>query len=110
LPDEALPTLAEGSPEFALRVAVLQVEEEIYQDGKLGPRTLQALIERRIEAENVEAPAQAPEPAAAYQYAGWHHHISVVLCCFAFVVAERVQHFPPSQGRQVSADPLGLAA
>src|SRR5512133_2728677 len=43
-------------------------------------------------------------------YAGWHHHISVVLCCFAFVVAERVQHFPPSQGRQDSTDSLDLAA
>ena len=45
-------------------------------------------------------------------FAGWHHHISVVLCCFAFVVAERVQHFPPSQGRQDtdrSAPPRGLS-
>jgi SRSO17 transposase len=43
-------------------------------------------------------------------YVGWHHHISVVLCCFAFVVAERVQHFPPSPGRQDSASALGFAA
>jgi len=27
---------------------------------------------------------------------GWHHHVSVVLCCYAFVVAERVRRFPPS--------------
>ncbi len=27
---------------------------------------------------------------------GWHHHISVVLCCYAFVVVERMRHFPPS--------------
>jgi SRSO17 transposase len=32
-------------------------------------------------------------------YVGWHHHVSVVLCCFAFVIAERVQHFSPSAGR-----------
>ncbi len=51
LPDEALRALVEGTPEFALRVAAIQIEEEIYQDGKLGPRTLQALIERQIEAE-----------------------------------------------------------
>lgn len=51
LPDDALRDAGEGTPEFALRVAALQIEEEIYQDGKLGPRTFQALIERRIEAE-----------------------------------------------------------
>jgi SRSO17 transposase len=30
-------------------------------------------------------------------FPGWHHHISVVLCCYAFVVAERVRRFPPSE-------------
>jgi SRSO17 transposase len=29
-------------------------------------------------------------------FRGWHHHISVVLCCYAFVIAERVRRFPPS--------------
>lgn len=29
-------------------------------------------------------------------FRGWHHHISVVLCCYAFVLAERVRHFSPS--------------
>jgi SRSO17 transposase len=29
-------------------------------------------------------------------FVGWHHHVSVVLCCYAFVVAERVRAFPPS--------------
>ena len=28
-------------------------------------------------------------------FPGWHHHVSVVLCCYAFIVAERVRHFPP---------------
>jgi len=28
-------------------------------------------------------------------YTGWHHHVSVVLCCYAFVVAERVRAFSP---------------
>ena len=28
-------------------------------------------------------------------FRGWHHHVSVVLCCYAFIVAERVRHFPP---------------
>jgi SRSO17 transposase len=29
-------------------------------------------------------------------FVGWHHHVSVVLCCYAFVVAERLRHFPPA--------------
>jgi SRSO17 transposase len=29
-------------------------------------------------------------------FQGWHHHVSVVLCCYAFVVGERLRHFPPS--------------
>jgi len=30
-------------------------------------------------------------------YPGWHHHISAVLSCYAFVVAERRRLFPPSE-------------
>ena len=30
-------------------------------------------------------------------FPGWHHHISVVLSCYAFVVAERRRLFPPSR-------------
>jgi SRSO17 transposase len=29
-------------------------------------------------------------------FVGWHHHVSVVLCCYAFVVSERVSAFSPS--------------
>lgn len=29
-------------------------------------------------------------------FRGWHHHVSVVLTCYAFVVAERRRRFPPS--------------
>jgi SRSO17 transposase len=30
------------------------------------------------------------------RFPGWHHHVSVSLCCYAFIIAERVRHFPPS--------------
>lgn len=30
-------------------------------------------------------------------FPGWHHHVTVVLCCYAFVVSERLRHFPPSE-------------
>ncbi|MEP7122899.1 MAG: D-Ala-D-Ala carboxypeptidase family metallohydrolase [Byssovorax sp.] len=62
LPDEALRAVEEDTPDFALRVAAIQVEEEIYQDGKLGPRTFQALIERRIEGEVATAEAAIALP------------------------------------------------
>ncbi|HSQ56376.1 MAG TPA: IS701 family transposase [Gemmata sp.] len=38
------------------------------------------------------------------RFRGWHHHVSVALACFAFVVAERARAFPPA-GR--SAGPTG---
>lgn len=44
------------------------------------------------------------------RFPGWHHHISVVLCCFAFIVAERVRRFPPSAGRPMATDSQPLAA
>jgi SRSO17 transposase len=34
------------------------------------------------------------------RFSGWHHHISVTLCCYAFIIAERVLAFPPSAGRE----------
>jgi SRSO17 transposase len=44
------------------------------------------------------------------RFPGWHHHISVVLCCYAFIVAERARRFPPSAGRPLETDPQPLAA
>ena len=43
-------------------------------------------------------------------YPGWHHHVSVVLCCYAFVVAERFGAFPPSAARTRANRALGVAA
>jgi SRSO17 transposase len=43
-------------------------------------------------------------------FPGWHHHVSVVLCCYAFIVSERVRRFPPSVRWQADARPLALAA
>ncbi len=44
------------------------------------------------------------------RFPGWHHHVSVGLCCYAFVVAERVRRFPPSARRQESHSPIQVAA
>jgi SRSO17 transposase len=43
-------------------------------------------------------------------FPGWHHHVTVVLCCYAFVVAERVRRFPPSARRFRQAHALDRAA
>ena len=29
-------------------------------------------------------------------FRGWHHHVSVALCCYAFIAAEQARSFPPS--------------
>lgn len=44
------------------------------------------------------------------RFPGWHHHVSVVLACNAFVVAERSRRFPPSAGRPLADDAQSLAA
>ena len=44
------------------------------------------------------------------RYPGWHHHVSVVLCCYAFVIAERVRRFPPSARRPLEDDAQSIAA
>jgi SRSO17 transposase len=44
------------------------------------------------------------------RFPGWHHHVSVVLCCYAFVIAERVRHSPPSARGSVDYDAQSIAA
>jgi SRSO17 transposase len=42
------------------------------------------------------------------RFRGWHHHVSVALCCFAFLVAERARAFPPSTAFSQVHDSLGI--
>lgn len=42
-------------------------------------------------------------------YRGWQHHVSVVLCCYAFVAGERAIAFPPSR-RPACNGPQQVAA
>jgi SRSO17 transposase len=44
------------------------------------------------------------------RFPGWHHHVTVALSCYAFIVAERVRRFPPSAGRPPQAVAHSLAA
>lgn len=43
-------------------------------------------------------------------YPGWHHHVSVAICCYAFVISERMRHFPPEARRRSPARTVTLAA
>jgi SRSO17 transposase len=43
-------------------------------------------------------------------YPGWQHHVSCVLACAAFVVAERARRFSPSQRRPQADRPFVRAA
>jgi SRSO17 transposase len=43
-------------------------------------------------------------------YRGWQHHISTVLACYAFAVAERSQAFPPKARGAQGDYPLAIAA
>jgi SRSO17 transposase len=44
------------------------------------------------------------------RFPGWHHHVSVVLACYAFVVAERARFFFLTSRRSLADDPQPLAA
>jgi SRSO17 transposase len=43
-------------------------------------------------------------------YPGWHHHVSVALCCYAFITAERVRHFFSETREKRRDDPQLCAA
>jgi SRSO17 transposase len=46
------------------------------------------------------------------RFRGWHHHVSVALACYAFLVAERARRFSPrgASVRQETNDAIGVAA
>src|SRR5215831_1665477 len=44
------------------------------------------------------------------RFTGWHHHVSLVLSCHAFLVAERARRFSPSARRPTPSDSVALAA
>ena len=43
-------------------------------------------------------------------FPGWHHHVSVVLCCAAFIVAEQARFFSPAARRHRFSRSVSLAA
>jgi SRSO17 transposase len=43
-------------------------------------------------------------------FTGWHHHVSVVMCCYAFVVAERARAFSPQTTGANTNHSINIAA
>src|SRR5882672_2452872 len=43
-------------------------------------------------------------------FLGWNHHVTVVLCCYAFIVSERVRRFPPTAERSAQTGKVSCAA
>jgi|SRR5580658_388203 SRSO17 transposase len=100
----------DGVPEPMLREPVWLVIE--WPDEESGPTKffLTSLRRRMSKKQIVRTLKERWKTERAYQelkgelgldhfegrsYTGWHHHVSVVLCCYAFVVAERVRAFSP---------------
>ena len=44
------------------------------------------------------------------RFPGWHHHVSVALCVYAFVAAEQARRFSPPPRRKTRHNPEPLAA
>ncbi|HEY3257732.1 MAG TPA: IS701 family transposase [Gemmatimonadaceae bacterium] len=67
--------------------------------GRMTKRKLLRLVMQRWRTERVYEDLKGELGFDHYEgrrFPGWHHHVSVVLCCYAFVVAERARRFPPS--------------
>ena len=68
-------------------------------------RELVRRIKQRWRTERVYEDAKGELGLDHYEgrsFRGWHHHVSVVLACFAFIAAERSRSFPPAAGKAAS--------
>jgi SRSO17 transposase len=44
------------------------------------------------------------------KFSGWNHHVSVVLCCYAFIAAEKFRAFSPSARAEDTIGAHSIAA
>ncbi len=82
-------------------------------DGTLSHKQILRLLKQRWRTERVYEDLKGElgfDHFEGRRFQGWHHHVSVALCCFAFIVAERVRQFSPQSRGEGSPDPLDLAA
>lgn len=70
-------------------------------------KTLVRLVKERYRTERVYQDLKGElglDHFEGRRFRGWHHHVSVALVCFAFVVAERVRRFSPQTRPQEESD------
>jgi SRSO17 transposase len=84
----------EGEPEIKYSFASLPI--------KWSKKRVIRLLKQRWRTERVYEDLKGELGLDHYEgrrYSGWHHHVSVALACYAFVVAERSRlFFPPPRG------------
>jgi len=76
-------------------------------------RSLVFIIKERWRTERVYQDAKGElglDHFEGRRYRGWQHHVSVVIACYAFLVAERGRAFPPSAVSSPQDHALSLAA
>ena len=79
-------------------------------DRQLSNKQLVRVIKQRWQTERVYQDLKGELGLDHYEgrrFPGWHHHVSAVLACYAFVTAERARSFFPSARR--APDPNSLA-
>ena len=80
---------------------------------RMSKKKLIRLVMRRWRTERVYQDLKGELGLDHYEgrrFPGWHHHISVALCCYAFIVAERVRRLPSSARGTSRAQSQPLAA
>mgnify|MGYP001574951877 CR=1 FL=1 len=79
----------------------------------LSHKQLVRLIKQRWRTERVYQDLKGELGLDHYEgrrFPGWHHHVSVALSCYAFIVAERARSFPPSRAWSQVDRPYAVAA
>lgn len=77
---------------------------------KIVKKAMVRLLKERYRTEQVYEESKGELGLDHYEgrrYGGWHHHVSVIIACYAFIIAERVQAFPPSTARSGQAAAYG---
>jgi len=81
--------------------------------GKRSARNIVRIIKQRWRTERVYEDMKGEIGLDHFEgrsFPGWHHHISVALSCYAYVVAEQARRFPPSARKAPRDSSNALAA
>jgi SRSO17 transposase len=81
--------------------------------GRMRKKQIVRIIKERWKTERVYQELKGELGFDHYEgrsFVGWHHHVTVVLSCYACVVAERVRAFPPSGRRGRTGQAVSVAA